>query len=474
MINDKWNEKIYSIFKNDINIPKFKQNNFNLDPIYGNIERVDLTNLEVYSIDPPGCTDADDAFSIITLNNYVHLYIHIADPTSYFSPDSELFKYTLERGQTMYLNLPPHTTKPNHLFPDDIIEKCSLTNANNAITVHTLLEPIYSEKKMFKIIDSKIIFSKINPKNHKKFTYEEASLHIFSDITLNLGVKIAQDFWMNRKHKSDNFKHDSLEPDNFKSDNLETNSLETNNFMFSDLFFTTPIIKDCIILKPDTKQIKVMKSMIGEFAIHANSVFAKGLLKTEGYDNNNIFFRSIKTIHTDLFDVIKNGDSAKYTHLNLSHDLLNTEHYTHATSPLRRASDCIVHFLLKSLYLNIESPFTENQLKQTAEHLTQRNKYFRNIQFKETKLRIFQWIAEELESRMNPIKLKVKVINYNKPYLNLLITHIDDMNVSISYCLRKENNNINNNNNNIDISKIKLTNLKYDENILPELDEYYN
>jgi hypothetical protein len=40
--------------------------------------------------------------------------------------------------------------------------------------------------------------------------------------------------------------------------------------------------------------------------------------------------------------------------------------------------------------------------------------------------------------------------------------------------LRKENNNINNNNNNIDISKIKLTNLKYDENILPELDEYYN
>jgi exoribonuclease R len=94
MITDKWNEKIYSIFKNDIDIPKFNKNNFDLDPIY-NIERVDLTNLEVYSIDPPGCTDADDAFSIITLNNYVHLYIHIADPTSYFTPDSELFKYIL-------------------------------------------------------------------------------------------------------------------------------------------------------------------------------------------------------------------------------------------------------------------------------------------------------------------------------------------------------------------------------------------
>ena len=88
-------------------------------------------------------------------------------------------------------------------------------------------------------------------------------------------------------------------------------------------------------------------------------------------------------------------------------------------------------------------------------------------------------MAEEFESRMNPIKIKVKVINYNKPYLNLLITHIDDMNTesfNISYCIRitsdtdynkMEGYNI------ISISKVNLTNLKYDENILPELDNYY-
>jgi exoribonuclease-2 len=451
MITQKWNEKIYSIFKNDIDIKKFEENNFNLDSIYGNLERVDLTHLEIYSIDPPGCTDADDAFSIIALNNLVHLYIHIADPTSYFSPDSELFKYILERGQTMYLNLPPYTIKPNHLFPDDILEKCSLTHGiRNTITVHTLLEPVYSEKQMFKIIDSKIIFGKINANNHKRFSYEEASNYIFSDIVLMTGVKIAQDFWMNRKK----------------------NNLTENCFMFSDLFFTIPIIKDCVVLKPDNKQIKVMKSMIAEFAIHANSVFAKGLIDGSAA---NIFFRAIKTNYTDLFDVIKNGDSAKYTNLNLSHDLLNTEHYTHATSPLRRASDCIVHFLLKSQYLNIESPFKEEQLKEMAEHLTKRNKYFRNIQFKETKLRIFQWMSEELDSRLNTIKIKVKVVNYNKPYLNLLITNIDDMNTesyNISYCLRREIFNNKTNDNIIEISKVNLTNLKYDENILPELDNW--
>ncbi len=449
-----WNEKIYSIFKNEPlinNIEDFKESNFNLESTYGNIDRIDLTHLKIYSIDPPGCTDADDAFSIIELNNLVHLYIHIADPTSYFSPKSDLFKYILDRGQTMYLNLPPYINKPIHLFPDEIIEKCSLTHGiRNTITVHTLLEPIYTEKKMFKIISSNIIFSTINAENHNRFTYEEASNYIFSDITLMMGIKIAQDFWMDRKQ------------------NINTNN---DSFMFSDLFYTIPIIKECVIMKPDTKQIKIMKSMIAEFAIHANNIFAKGLINS---DTNNIFLRSIKTVHTDLFDVIKNGDSACYTNLNLSHDLLNIEHYTHATSPLRRASDCIVHFLLKSLYLNIESPFNEIELKTMAEHLTQRNKYFRNIQFKETKLRIFQWMAEELESRMNPIKIKVKFISYNKPYLNLLITNIDDMNNShynISYCLKRNNYNIKDNNI-IEISKINLTNLKYDENILPELDNW--
>ncbi len=126
--------------------------------------------------------------------------------------------------------------------------------------------------------------------------------------------------------------------------------------------------------------------------------------------------------------------------------------------------------------MNIKSPFNEDKLKEMAEHLTQRNKYFKNIQFKETKLRIFQWMAEEFESRMNPIKIKVKVLSYYKSFLNLLITHIDDMNVNISYCLKRDTFNINNINNvnTLDISKVKLSNLKYDETILPELDEYYH
>ncbi len=445
-MTNEWNLKIYSIFKNDINNININ-NNIDINTTYGNIDRLDLTHLEIYSIDPPGCTDADDAFSIV-IDEFIHLYIHIADPTSYFLPDSELFKYILDRGQTLYLYLPPHINKPFHLFPDEILEKCSLTHGiRNTITIHTILEPIFTEKQKFKIINSKIEFGIINAENHKRFSYEEASNNMFNDNKLLLGIEIAQDFWLNRK---------------------KTNNDGMNAFMFSDLFFTIPIVKERVIMKSDSKPIKVMKSMIAEFAIHANSIFASGLSQSNG----DSIFRSINTKYTDLFDIIKHGDSAKYTNISLPHDILNIEHYTHATSPLRRASDCIVHFLLKSQYLNINNPFTVEQLKKMAEHLTQRNKYFKNIQFKEIKLRTFQWMYEELESNMKTINLKAKIITFTKPYLNILITNINDMDVNISYSLRRDKININDNEISVEISKVNLYN-KFDENTLPELDNLF-
>ena len=171
-----------------------------------------------------------------------------------------------------------------------------------------------------------------------------------------------------------------------------------------------------------------------------------------------------------LHKIIEENISASYSADVLPHDMINSI-YTHSTSPLRRASDCIVHFLLKSRFLNIEIPFTNEQLHLWADHLTVRAKYLKNQQFKDIKLRTFQWISEEFISRLNPIKIKVKIMGYKKPFLNLMIISIDDMNVNIPYTLKRFNINININNNIIDvsISKINISN-KYDEGTLPELD----
>ena len=235
------------------------------------------------------------------------------------------------------------------------------------------------------------------------------------------------------------------------------------------------IINDEVILKKNSDKIIAMKTMIAEFAIHANTIFASGL------NDNSIFLRSmvINNININnnvVHELIKEGICAKYSSIKLPHELVNNELYTHATSPLRRASDCIVHFLLKAQYLNIDSPFSNDELTEIAEKLTIKAKYFKNIQFKDTKLRIFQWIAEELEARLNSINIRFKIISYKNGFLNLIIFKIDDMNVNISYSLKRKkikSKIINYDEEyNINITKINYYD-KHDEGTLEELDKLF-
>ena len=60
-------------------------------------ERVDMTDIECYSIDPPGCEDADDAFSVYEKNKKLYLAIHIADPTEYINLNTDLWKSIEEK-----------------------------------------------------------------------------------------------------------------------------------------------------------------------------------------------------------------------------------------------------------------------------------------------------------------------------------------------------------------------------------------
>lgn len=428
MASEIWNNIFNESFKN---IPKNNQNHSDFDYHNNNdyqIDRINYNNrlnLLIYSIDPEGCTDADDAFSIYKENDNIHLLIHIADPTNYFNPNDKLFNDIINNGTTIYLS----GREPDHLFPNSILEKCSLTHGiRNVITVHT----VFNNNN---IISSNIEYGIIDCSNGKRFSYENV---IMDDIIL-LGLQI--------------------------SENLRNKRVGILN----DLSLTIPlIVSNEVILKSDTNETRMMKNMIAEFAIHANTIFAREL------DINNLFIRKLElnkdNNYTNIHDLIKDGISANYSTENKKHELIGTNQiYTHSTSPLRRASDCIVHFLLKAKYLKKECPFTKEQLEIFAEKLNKKNKEMKQIQFKDIKLRTFQWIAEELECRLNPIKIKVKSINYKAPFLNLMIIKIDNMDVNIPYTVKRKKDVSIDTTITINITKINPYN-KYDEGTLPELD----
>ena len=62
----KYSEDIQPLYGNirDTNYDKEMLKKNSIPHKYTIFDRIDMTNLEVYSIDPIGCEDADDAFSI--------------------------------------------------------------------------------------------------------------------------------------------------------------------------------------------------------------------------------------------------------------------------------------------------------------------------------------------------------------------------------------------------------------------------
>ena len=83
--------------KRDISTDEILTSNISRNHAYSitQNERVDMTSYETYSIDPIGCKDADDAFSVYTDNNKLYFAIHIADPTEYIDLNSNLWKRNL-------------------------------------------------------------------------------------------------------------------------------------------------------------------------------------------------------------------------------------------------------------------------------------------------------------------------------------------------------------------------------------------
>ena len=207
-------------------------------------ERVDMTSYETYSIDPVGCKDADDAFSIYTENNKLYFAIHIADPTEYIDLNSNLWKDIVSRTTTKY----PSNRTPIHMMPEQVLELSSLQgtqegNTKNAITVLSEINSITYEP----INEIKLLFTTIFVKKENAFSYNSASVVCDEMNAFTIGLKISETLKARR-------------------------SLKTKGIKLNEVSTAYPIYEDNnVYLYEDTKQERLMKQMIAEFAIFANS-----------------------------------------------------------------------------------------------------------------------------------------------------------------------------------------------------------
>lgn len=137
-------------------------NQISYEELYG---RVDLTNLETFTIDPTTAKDLDDAISLEYDNKKYRLYVHIADVSHYVDINSIIFKEALKRTTSIY---PSNYVVP--MLPEVLCNKlCSLNEGEVKLTKTCMIDI----EKNGNIIDFQIFNSII--KNDKKMSYDEVN-----------------------------------------------------------------------------------------------------------------------------------------------------------------------------------------------------------------------------------------------------------------------------------------------------------
>ena len=111
-------------------------------------ERRDLRDLTAWTTDPIDAQDFDDAISVREEEDAYRLWVHIADVTHYVHPESAMWEEAVERGNTVYL--PAYTV---HMLPPTLAETvCSLVPDEDRLA-HTVEMELDKETLSFEEID---------------------------------------------------------------------------------------------------------------------------------------------------------------------------------------------------------------------------------------------------------------------------------------------------------------------------------
>ena len=287
-----------------LSIPRWKFNPPPLEQLLSEAPHKDYTHLSVYSIDPPGCRDIDDAFSYQSDNRI--LGIHIADVTYLLKKYGLLDDHNKFEGRYASVYLP---NKINHLLP----EKISTDQASLLPGVKRLAWTLWLQLSENYLIENSY-WERTLIINQKAFSYDEADRSPIIQEILLITQKLSESLFQTIK------------------------SHWTTHEMIESLMV---IVNHFLALKIQTN----MKN--GIFRIHAEKKNMIAPYLTSMCDPDLNKFLNILDSQSAEYA----WDTGNYYHYGLSLDK-----YTHFTSPIRRWVDIYNHLLLEELIYGNKDP----------------------------------------------------------------------------------------------------------------------
>ncbi|KAG0441909.1 Exosome complex exonuclease RRP44 [Dictyocoela muelleri] len=313
----------------------------NVDSEFEPEQRIDLRDKIVFSIDPPGCTDVDDALHVEEIDDGYEVGVHIADVGNYVELGSKLDKIALQRGTTTYL-----VDRRIEMLPKILSSNlCSLIENVQRLAFSV----IFRFNKRFQMMGFAI--SKTIIKNRKNFTYEEAMTTNDPEFKPSIDIlsRIA------RKLRGERMARGALDI-----------SCDEYRYEYENSCATRQRKGDFKV-KLQVKKPLETNRLIEEFMVLANVTVAKFLYKNipeiallrkhpkcdifNPNTQNEVFNRRI--IARNMFPASYcSGLEDDFYHFGLA-----TNFYTHFTSPIRRYADLVVHRVLHMIMIKNKKPF---------------------------------------------------------------------------------------------------------------------
>ncbi|KAJ8513325.1 hypothetical protein OPV22_003759 [Ensete ventricosum] len=372
-IGDRDTENEVLLIENDINTRPFSSQVLAcLPPLpwslssedLANANREDLRHLRVFSVDPPGCKDIDDALHCMPLaNGNFEVGVHIADVTNFVLPGTPLDEEASQRGTSVYL-----VERRIDMLPKPLTEDiCSLRSDVERLAFSVIWEMTP---------DSEIIstrYTKSAIKSCAALSYVEAQARmddsrmmdpLTTDLrNLNSLAKIMRLRRIERgaltlaspevKFEIDTETHDPLDIGMYQI--REANQMIEEFMLAANVSVAEKILRHfplCSLLRRHPSPTKEMLEPLLQTAaavgldldVSSSKALADSLDRAVGDDP--YFNKLIRILATRCMTQAVYFSSGDLSPSEFSHYGLAARLYTHFTSPIRRYADVIVHRLL--------------------------------------------------------------------------------------------------------------------------------
>jgi ribonuclease R len=312
-------------------------------------DRADLRELTTWTTDPVDAQDFDDAISIEKRDGEYVLWVHIADVTHYVSSDTAMWEAAVERANTVYL--PGYTV---HMLPPVLAETvCSLV-PNEDRLAHTVEMHLDEEDLGYESID---IYKSVI-RSDARLTYTEAegildepetAGDLLEDQSVDLAVK-TREVWKLADRMHEQRKEEGslvLNPSRDRAHTIiEECMLKANKAVTHELMWDRGVeAMYRVHPQPSPEEWDEALQEIQEL----NGVSIPGGAWDDPRKAVNATLEQAPERQLDSIQwaVMKVMPRAKYMNDPFGgHHALNFEIYGHFTSPIRRLSDLINHWIV--------------------------------------------------------------------------------------------------------------------------------